>query len=206
MTYDKNAPRPYRRNTADKFWSLVDKSAGPGECWPWTAVKGRTGYGQFKFEGKNWGAHRLAYILVNGAVPEGLVLDHLCRVRHCCNPTHLEPVTNAENVLRGEGLSACNARATHCLNDHEFTPENTRVVQGGQRQCATCARARQRERGRRRAELIKADPSLAPHGVVTTYSNWKCRCEPCKAKWSEYMAEYHQRRKRAIATRTLRAA
>lgn len=185
-------PPGRKRNTVEDFWANVDKN-GPGGCWIWNGSRKPSGYGQMRMANVRIITHRFAYEQIKGPIPAGLQIDHLCRVRECCNPDHLEPVTIRENVLRGIGHSAQNARATHCREGHEFTPQNTRRVSGS-RICITCARARQREKGRKRAELIKADPSLAPHGVLTTYSNWRCRCADCKAVWSAYMREYHQRR------------
>lgn len=79
-----------------RFWEMVDKS-GPTDCWLWTGYGDRWGYGRF---GHGLLAHRVAFELVKGSVPPGLTLDHLCRVRRCVNPTHLEPVTQAENTRR----------------------------------------------------------------------------------------------------------
>lgn len=92
--------------------------------------------------------HRVTYTLLVGPIPEGMTLDHLCRVRRCCNPEHLEPVTNVENVMRGEGFAPKYATATHCVNGHEFTPENTRTrtrPEGG-RDCKACNTERARKR------------------------------------------------------------
>jgi hypothetical protein len=113
----------------------VDKS---GECWLWTASQRGNGYGQFTVNGKGVSAHRFAYELMIGPIPEGLDLDHLCRARACVNPAHLEPVTNAENILRGTCPPAINARKTHCPRGHEYTPENTYVNPAGGRECRAC--------------------------------------------------------------------
>lgn len=67
----------------------------------------------------------MAWQTWRGPIPAGLTLDHLCRVRACVNPAHLEPVTLAENKRRGESPAARKARQTHCMRGHEFTPENT---------------------------------------------------------------------------------
>lgn len=91
---------PPPRDWRPAFWDRVDKD-GPGGCWIWTGSVEGKGYGHPTIAGKKHPAHRLAYELLVGPVPEGLHLDHLCRVRRCVNPEHLEPVTSRENSLRG---------------------------------------------------------------------------------------------------------
>lgn len=132
----------------ERFWKSVDRR-GAEECWPWLGSKDTSGYGTIMWGGRRVGTHVLAYELVVGAVPEGLVIDHLCRNRACCNPAHLEPVTHRENVLRGRGPTAINARKTHCNHGHEFTPENTYLQQNGGRGCRECHRNITREWARR---------------------------------------------------------
>lgn len=73
-------------------------------------------------------------------IPDDLTLDHLCRVRACVNPDHMEPVTIRENALRGETAAARNAAQTHCPQGHEYTGENTYVTTAGSRRCRTCTR------------------------------------------------------------------
>jgi len=116
----------------------IDPDTG---CWEWLRAKVR-GYGVVNDPafGKNKPAHRYLYRLHRGDIPDGLVIDHLCRNHGCVNPWHLEPVTDGENVLRGIGPSATNARKTHCRQGHEFTPENTRVT-GKKRSCRLCHRS-----------------------------------------------------------------
>lgn len=71
-------------------------------CWLWQGQQNRNGYGRIKIQGRWLMVHRVSYELHIGPIPEGLVLDHLCRNRLCCNPQHLEAVTVRENTLRGE--------------------------------------------------------------------------------------------------------
>ena len=124
----------------ERFWAKVDKTA-PGGCWQWSARLNADGYGHLNVDGQKVRAHRFAYEMLVGAIPEGLQLDHLCRNRGCVNPDHLEPVTNRENILRGETVPARNAAKTHCSKGHEFTPENTTMRANGWRECKTCQRA-----------------------------------------------------------------
>ena len=122
-------------------------------CWLWAAGTSIGGYGQFWSERKMVPAHRYAYTRWVGPIPDGLQLDHLCRVRNCVNPGHLEPVTSRENTLRGETVPAANAAKTHCVHGHEFTPGNTYIRPDGWRRCRICqadadARCRARIDGR----------------------------------------------------------
>src|SRR5688572_10483798 len=115
------------KSTEDRFWEKVEQTA---TCWIWKASTS-SGYGDFWVDGKTVKAHRYAYTLLVGPIPEGMELDHVrergCTMTNCVNPAHLEPVTHTVNVLRGNGACAQNARQTHCVRGHEFTPENTHV-------------------------------------------------------------------------------
>lgn len=104
-----------------RFWSRVRKGDG---CWEWTGCMWSYGYGMFTFQSVSKMAHRVGYELSVGPIPDGLVLDHLCRNRRCVRPDHLEPVTLAENTLRGESLPALYRLRTHCRNGHPFTSDN----------------------------------------------------------------------------------
>jgi hypothetical protein len=86
--------------THARFMIKVDDES-PGDCWLWLANLDRDGYGKFSLHGVQRAAHRVAYEAVNGPVPAGLTLDHLCRVRRCVNPLHLEAVPHKVNVNRG---------------------------------------------------------------------------------------------------------
>ena len=123
---------PAKSPAITRFWPKIQKTE---TCWLWTASRARHGYGVFN-EGL---AHRWAYTEFVGPIPTGLTIDHLCGVRLCVNPTHLEPVTLAENIRRAGHY---NTRKTHCKRGHEFTPTNTigYMKKNGhfQRQCRRC--------------------------------------------------------------------
>lgn len=111
-----------------RFCKYVGYAPGPlpTPCWPWLGHIGWNGYGKFNtWDGRQRHAHRVALEFMGVEIPTGHEPDHLCRVRACANPEHLEVVTGKENVLRGEGHSAVNARKTHCKRGHEFTEENS---------------------------------------------------------------------------------
>jgi hypothetical protein len=129
-------------DVVSRLWDRVEKT---DTCWLWTGSRTRNGYGQMSVGNKMKKVHRIAWEMLRWPVPDGLSLDHLCRVRHCVRPSHLEPVDHRTNVLRGEGISAVNAQKTHCTHGHEFTPENTMLRRRGGRDCRVC----HQERGRR---------------------------------------------------------
>jgi hypothetical protein len=150
MTRTPNLGRPL----ADRFWSHVTK--GPG-CWLWRgAWNPETGYGHWtvRQDGRfvTKGAHRWAYILTYGPLPDGMVPDHLCRTRLCTRPDHLEAVTQRENTLRSPiAVAAVNARKTECVNGHKLEGDNVYrpPKRPNHRHCKKCAR----ERGRVRSVL-----------------------------------------------------
>lgn len=118
---------------AVRFWTKVNKSA-PNGCWEWTA-KRDNGYGRIWIKGRLFAAHRVAYELMRGQIPEGLTIDHLCRNRRCVNPEHLEVVSMRVNILRSDSVSAVNARKEHCPFGHPLAWRNS-----GRRFCPTCAK------------------------------------------------------------------
>lgn len=113
------------------------------KCWNWQKCQDGYGYGVVRVNTIGYRVHRLVFALCVGEIPEGLVLDHLCRNRLCCNPRHLEPVTIGENVKRGF------ATVTHCNQGHEYTPQNT-LRHHKRRRCRECHNAQERERHARR--------------------------------------------------------
>lgn len=118
-------------------------------CWSWMGSLYRNGYG--KYGARGYMAHRIAYELTKGSVPEDMCLDHVCKNRSCINHEHLEVVTLVENVMRGESQHAINARKTHCVNGHEFTEENTYRRRDRQtRECKACRKNTTKIHGRER--------------------------------------------------------
>lgn len=121
-----------RRTASERFWSRVD-TTDPDQCWLWTGALDPAGYGRF-YDGRDYRAHRWAYEHLVGPIPDGLELDHLCHVRNCVHPRHLEPVTGTTNKQRTRL-----ALSSHCARGHEFTPENTYTKpKRGTRECVTC--------------------------------------------------------------------
>ena len=112
-------------------------------CWRWTGAKNHKGYGHLNVAGSMVKAHRFAYEVFVGPIPDGLHIDHLCRVRECVNPAHLEPVTCRENLLRGETANARRAALTVCERGlHPFDAINTYIRPSGRRSSRACNRAR----------------------------------------------------------------
>jgi len=132
---------PFNWSFERRFVPHVEKLSNG--CWKWLGSKMRNGYGQMKIGGVHYAAHRYAYEQLRGPIPAGLELDHLCRNRGCTNPDHLEPVTHAENIRRGDTTRTFNSSKTHCPHGHEYTEENT-AHRGRRRHCRACDRLRAR--------------------------------------------------------------
>lgn len=120
--------------SVSRFMHYVEINHANG-CWEWTGAFDRSGYGAFKDQGKKINSHRWSYRHFKGEPPKGLDIDHLCRVRKCVSPEHLEAVTRKVNVQRG---LAAQERKTHCIHGHAYTPENTYRYPDGARECRTC--------------------------------------------------------------------
>lgn len=140
-----------RPTVEERFWAKVNKTE---DCWLWTGGLDKKGYANLNVEGRSTKAHRWSWEQVNGPIPDGLHIDHLCRVRHCVRPDHLEPVTLAENNRR-----QADALYPTCKRGHPWTPENTgTVTRGGWKTCRKC----NAERMQRRRDLERAGREYTP--------------------------------------------
>lgn len=119
----------------ERFWSKVEPEPNSG-CWLWTAACYENGYGAFKFDGRTRLVHRISYMALIGVISPGLQVDHLCRVRCCVNPAHMEPVTSRVNLLRGVGFSAVNSQKTVAACGHPF---NSSRYEKGRIRCRICS-------------------------------------------------------------------
>ena len=147
-----------RPSFEDRFWGKVDKASDPDGCWLWLAGTAR-GYGMIDLSHSRRRAlaHRVAYELARGPIPDGLQLDHLCRNPRCVNPAHLDPVTCLENVRRG--LSG--VLKTHCHKGHEYTPENLYIDRKNHRHCRICLRMQWRnKKGRAQMSVDVMSPVI----------------------------------------------
>lgn len=130
-----------------RFWDKVDVGLDD-ECWNWTAFK-RAGYGRFRFNGKSLLAHRMAWLLMNGEIPDGMVVMHSCDNPSCCNLKHLSLGTQKENVedMAMKKRHGCQKK-THCNHGHEFSLQNTGIQKtkknGIQRYCKECKKIQKR--------------------------------------------------------------
>jgi len=142
-----------RRTAEERFWSFVVKT---DTCWLWTGRLVTGGYGMFAItHDTSIMAHRFAYELLIGPVPEGLELDHIwprCQNKNCVRPDHLEPVTRGENAHRRA------MKQTHCKRGHEFTDENTYRAPSTPtiRRCRACAKIHDADQSRKRREALTA--------------------------------------------------
>ena len=130
------AEAPDPPSTLDRALQSIDRD-GVGGCWDWLGSQDENGYGNIKVFGTTKSVHRVVYESLVGPIPDGLVLDHLCRRRICCFPDHLEPVTAAENARRGAEAN----RRTNCPQGHPYDDENTYTNKLGRKVCRICARA-----------------------------------------------------------------
>ncbi|KKM77260.1 hypothetical protein LCGC14_1371850 [marine sediment metagenome] len=122
----------------------IVKGPEPTPCWLWTlSLRNNRGYGAVRLRGRNFLVHVASYLMHKGPIPNGLELGHLCHVRKCFNPDHLEPVTHTENVLRGRSF---NLEKTECLRGHPFRYRICTSTGRLRRYCQTCFNAAQNKK------------------------------------------------------------
>lgn len=124
--------------TEERFWIKVKKTK---KCWYFKPAIGKT-YGRFSVNDKDCYAHRYSYELAKGKIPDGLTLDHLCKVTWCVNPDHLEAVTQKVNVLRSDSVCAKLARRKRCSRGHKFSKIIFHKGKGSYRHCSKCQNLR----------------------------------------------------------------
>lgn len=146
-------PRP----TAERFWEKTERQ--PNGCLYWTAVKGDHGYGRFRADGRTPLAHRFAYELVNGPIPQGFVVRHTCDTRCCVEPTHLILGTPSDNTLDAADRGLLwQTSVTHCPKGHPYSGANLAVTQSPngrvRRICRACRQERNWAHYRKRVAAI----------------------------------------------------
>lgn len=145
----------FSRGEIPRFEKLAEKISieGDYECWVWNGTIAKTGYGlvqvyerwnreKGRSEYKQFSLHRLMYEMFKEPIPAGLVINHLCENKPCCNPLHLEACTTRENNLYSDGVARRNSQKTHCKNGHPYSGDNLLKIPRG-RDCRTCQRARE---------------------------------------------------------------
>jgi hypothetical protein len=166
-----------------RFWDKVNKN-GPtpehrpelGPCWEFTGARTAWGYGNFKTGDGFISAHRFAYQLLVGPIPSHLELDHLCRFRACCNPSHLEPVTPLENSIRSSHALMRVYVTGICIHGHTLDDSNTWMDKTGHRHCRAC----RQDANRRHWQKVKADrPAPKPPGLSGKWARHFDRCVRC---------------------------
>lgn len=161
----------YSKTLEDRLKQIV---VDTNDCWLWQGSLTHDGYGHFGFGGKVVRAHRWFYEQIRGLIPVGLTLDHLCRVRRCVNPWHLEAVINKINVLRGNGRAAKAARQLYCVHGHKFSGRN-----GRQRICKECIKqSSHRIYLKNKENLIERKKSAARFFAYRVFPNPQ-PCERC---------------------------
>ena len=165
-------------------------------CWEWFGFKGRLGYGRVRIGNYPRQAHRAVYERFIGLIPSGMELDHLCRNPGCVNPSHMEPVTSAENNRRSNSPTAVNARKTHCPQGHSYDGPDT-YHYGRWRQCRICKRIRERlgtgHNNGRKTHCPKGHPYSAVRVAKDGQRHRRCQtCEHARAERRRIAGEWRR--------------
>lgn len=156
---EPNRPCPEHGNRwrplPERFWEKVDRSGGETACWPWTGRRTEDGYGQIWVEDGATRAHRVAWAILRGPLPQGAHVLHACDNPPCVNPSHLFLGDNAANMRDRTAKGRYeNQRKAECPRGHPYDAANTRIGSHGSRCCRACAREKFRER-------YRSDPAFA---------------------------------------------
>jgi hypothetical protein len=170
-----------------RFWAKVDKN-GPNGCWEWTASTNQDGYGTFKTPKGSTGrgkAYRFSWELVNGPIPDGMTIDHLCKNVKCVNPDHLRIVTQSENS-KGSWLITYYRERAHCHNGHELSPDNV-IYANNRRTCKQCKAMWQSETNVRQLEKRMNEREIARKaaGKPKHFDKMAHRCKNAKLTWDQ---------------------
>jgi hypothetical protein len=170
----------------------VDRESG---CWLWTAYISNRGYGTIGLtvgpnKSKSIYAHRLSYEMHHGPIPDGLVVDHICNVRRCVNPEHLQLLTPLANIERSDHPIYERRRQNVCVRGHDLTdPVNVYIrPSNGRRMCRACFRVRALERARKQGVPERSAPQGCGtySGYAAHYRRGEKPCESCKEARNEY--------------------
>ena len=169
-----------------RFWAKVDKT---DTCWNWTAYSDASGYGQFRHGSRLMQAHRYSYLNFVGDLIEGLVVDHLCSNRKCVNPSHLEQVTQKQNVMRAR------SKVTHCPSGHEYDA----IRKNGKysaRYCKTChATAKAKYKQKNREKTLEQSKEYYQDNKEQIKESKKEYYQNNKEKILKQKKEYYQKNK-----------
>jgi Flp pilus assembly pilin Flp len=168
------------RELRERLEPWVDRS---GDHWLWRGSLATKGYGRLRLDGVKVLAHRASYEAYVGPIPEGLTIDHLCRVRACVKPAHLEAVTMRENVLRGIGPAAIHARQTHCKRGHLLAGEHVYQSPEGHRRCRTCQLEAH-------AERYRTDKEYRMHKIMVSRAWRVARAHLQRSEAAQTLVEY----------------
>ena len=142
----------------ERFEKFVFPEPNSG-CWLWDGALIHSGYGTFSVNNRRRLAHRVSYEMEKGTIPAGLEIDHLCRLRSCVNPAHLEAVTPSQNVRRSLSPAALNAKRIECPQGHSLSGNNVELLKGKWRICRRCRVDRNRRRRHQKTERLRCEAS-----------------------------------------------
>lgn len=184
----------YPQDPDIRFWAKVERTP---TCWLWRGALTAWGYSKFWFDERHSSGHRYAYIRFRGPIPADREVDHLCRVRHCVNPDHLELVTPRENQLRGDTFAARNLAKVACVRGHPLDEANTHIEYLAGRLPRRACRACKREDQRPRNAAVSARRALLR---AERQANPTCRVGDALTDANTYWSEFGGYRRRACRT------